>query len=143
MKKGIDHIGIYVCAFCHDADGNYLFMKRGTGARDEHGCWNPTPGGTLELFETVEDCLVREVEEEIGTKPKNPVYIGHRDLFRNIDGQETHWLGFYFRAKVDRAAVKLMEPEVYEMHDWRTMNDLPNPMISKFDETLAMFIDKL
>ena len=25
MKEGIDSIGIYVCAFCHDGEGNILY----------------------------------------------------------------------------------------------------------------------
>ncbi len=32
------------------------------------------PGGRVEFEEKVEDCLVREMEEELGIKTKNPIW---------------------------------------------------------------------
>jgi 8-oxo-dGTP pyrophosphatase MutT (NUDIX family) len=63
MQKGIDHIGITTVFACHDGEGNYLFSKRSTNCRDEHGTWDPGGGG-LDFGDMLEDNVRKEVMEE-------------------------------------------------------------------------------
>ncbi len=54
--------------------------KRGLGAGKING-----PGGRLEKGETPDDCVARELDEELGIRPVKPVKFGeHR--FQFIDG---------------------------------------------------------
>lgn len=82
MKPGKDFVRIFVCGICHDGEGNVLYMKRSQKARDEQGNWNIGAGGTLELGETLDACLSREVKEETDADIIEKEYLGHREIFR-------------------------------------------------------------
>lgn len=47
-------------------DGCVLVTRRGPGEKLE-GCWE-FPGGKLECDERIEDCIVRELAEELGVR---------------------------------------------------------------------------
>lgn len=57
-----------------------IHKKRGLGAGKING-----PGGKLEKNETIDECAVREVQEELGVTPLNIEYIGN-NCFQFIDG---------------------------------------------------------
>ena len=78
MKKGVEYPGVTVSFFCHDGAGNYLFAKRGTNCRDEHGCWD-NGGGGLDLHDTVIGTLKKEIKEEYGTEALDYEFLGYRD----------------------------------------------------------------
>ena len=138
MKPGKDFIGIFVCGICHDGQGEVLYMHRSQKARDEQGKWNIGAGGTLELGETLESCLIREVKEEVDVDVIEKEHIGHRELLREKDGVSSHWVGHYFKVLVDRTKVKIME-DVFDDILWQSFHDIPTPMISKYDETYELF----
>jgi 8-oxo-dGTP pyrophosphatase MutT (NUDIX family) len=138
MIKGIDYPAIFVCGICHDGEGNVLYTHRSEKARDEQGRWNIGAGGTLELGETLEECLSREVKEETDADIKEKEYIGHRELFREKDGIESHWIGHYFKVLVDRKQIKIME-DVFDGMLWQSFHDMPTPMISHYDQTYELF----
>jgi 8-oxo-dGTP pyrophosphatase MutT (NUDIX family) len=142
MKTGVDHVGVYVSAICHDGKGNVLYTKRGKAARDEHGRWNLGAGGSLEVGETIEECLAREMKEEIGTTPIESEYLGVRELFRVIDGIASHWIGFYFKVLVNKGEVKIVPGEETDAHLWQSFHDMPTPMISKHEELYEMYKHK-
>lgn len=137
MKKGIDYAGIFTSGICHDGEGNVLFRLRSTKARDEHGKWDPGVGGGLDRGETLEQCLLRECEEEIGTEPLSVESIGHLEKFRILDGVETHWIGFYYKCLVDKTKVVINE----EADDliWAPFSQHPNPMLNGFESTFKAY----
>jgi 8-oxo-dGTP pyrophosphatase MutT (NUDIX family) len=65
LRQGIDHIGVSVVFLCHDGKGNFLFHKRSDACRDEQGTWD-CGGGGVELGDSVEDTLRKEIMEEYG-----------------------------------------------------------------------------
>ena len=58
--------------------------KRGLGAGKING-----PGGKLDPGETLEQCAVRECEEEVGITPRALEYCG-QNLFQFVDGYSIH-----------------------------------------------------
>lgn len=139
MKKGVDYPAIYVCGVCHDGNGEVLYARRGPKAHDENGTWNLGAGGTLEHGETIEECLEREMLEEIGTGPITSDFIGIRELFREHNGERTHWVGFYYKVLVDREKVRLVDEEEADAHCWKSFHKHPSPMISQFEDTYEKF----
>ncbi|MFT5036508.1 MAG: 8-oxo-dGTP diphosphatase [Candidatus Azotimanducaceae bacterium] len=134
MKKGIDTIGIFVSAVCHDGEGNFLMGKRSMAARDNYGKWE-FGGGAVELNENLEVALVREVREEFGTEPFCVEQIETRE-FVDDNG---HWIGIFFAAQIDRQAVHIAEP-VYDEIGWFTLDTLPSPLMSGDAERIATYV---
>lgn len=126
--------------FCHDGKGNYAISKRSPNCRDEQGRWEPVAGGGLKFNEKVEDAARREILEEACVEVEELEFIGYRDVFREIDGQKTHWIAFDFRAKVDPSKVKIGEPHKCDEQRWVTIDELVamNDLHSQF----PAFIEK-
>jgi len=131
MKKGVDFIGITVSFYCHDGKGNYVMHKRGTNCRDEQGTWS-FGGGTVELGESLDTALIREIQEEYGTTPIEHTCLGFDEKFRTLpDGTPTHWIGFRYLARVNPTEVTNNEADKHYELVWITLNDLPNQLHSQ------------
>lgn len=143
MEKGTDYIGISVVTICHDGNGKYLLEYRSDRCRDEHLTWSPIGSGGLRKEEKLETAVRREVEEECGAIPTDIEFLGHREVFRNIDGVDTHWIAFDFRAKINPAEVNIMEPDKCLKLEWFAVSDIPEPMHSQFPIFLEQHKDKL
>ncbi|MBU1033654.1 NUDIX domain-containing protein [Patescibacteria group bacterium] len=141
MIPGIDYPAISIVFFCHDGCGNYLFSKRSVKCRDEHGCYDPG-GGLLELHETVDQLLHRELQEEYNLEPLKYEFLGMREMHRANEGKKTHWIALDFKVLVDPSKVKNNEPHKFDELVWHRMNNLPNPMHSQFSVALEKYKDR-
>ena len=73
----------FALARIKDANGNYLIGKTIETPRKPYpGYWD-FPGGKLEAGETPEECIRREVNEELGVKVTNLKFLG---IFHHTDG---------------------------------------------------------
>ena len=142
MQKGVDHIGVSVSYICHDGKGNYLAQKRGKNCRDEHGAWD-FGGGGLEIGETVEDCLKKELKEEYGVTPLTYNFLGYTDIFRNMNGVDTHWICLTFLVLVDPLQVINGEPHKFDEIGWFKLDNLPAPFHMGASMILKKYKDKL
>jgi len=142
MRKGIDCIGVTVAFYCHDGEGNYLFHKQSQKCRDEHGRWD-CGGGGVKVGESLLDAVKREVNEEFGTDPQEIEFLGHTDVFREHNGEKTHWIAFRYRVLVNRDKVINNEPEKHEELDWFTIDTVPSPLHSQVPKELEEFKEQL
>lgn len=142
MQKGVDYTAITVAHVCHDGQGNFLLNKRSTNCRDEHGVWDFGAGG-LDFGETVEANLKKELMEEYCVEPLSTEFLGYLDLFRDMNGNKTHWLGLIFLVEVDKAKVKNGEPHKFDEIGWFRLDNLPTPAHSMQGLLLETFKDKL
>jgi ADP-ribose pyrophosphatase YjhB (NUDIX family) len=142
MKKGEDCTGISIIFFCHDGIGNFILSKRSAACRDEHGTWDPGGGG-LELHDTVEDTLRKEIKEEYCADVLAHEFLGFRDVHREHDGIKTHWLALDFAVLVDPAKVKNGEPHKLAEIGWFTLDALPHPQHSQFPNFLKLYGERL
>lgn len=143
MQKGVDYIGISIIPFAHDGAGKYVVGLRTENCKDEQNHWEPTGGGGVEHGESLEEALIREVQEEIHAKPFNIEYLGMREVFRKHEGKTTHWIAFDYKVQVDPKEVKIMEPHKCAKLRWCTLDEIPEPMHSQFPLFLEKYKDKL
>lgn len=138
MKPGIDYPAVFVSGICHDGNGKVLFRRRGVGARDEQGKWDPGVGGALEVGESIEECLIREIKEEAGVAPHKIELLGHVEKFRELNGIHTHWVGFFYKCSVDPSLVVVDTNETDEIV-WTDFHSYPRPSMTGFEDTYEKF----
>lgn len=137
MKKGEDYTGVTIVFLCHDGQGNYLLAKRSANCRDEHHTWDQG-GGALELGDTVENTLRKEIKEEYCTDVLAHEFLGFRDVHREHEGRKTHWVALDFKVLVDRSKAANGEPHKFDHLQWFRLDELPVPLHSQ----LPYFLDK-
>jgi 8-oxo-dGTP diphosphatase len=142
MKKGVDFPGVTVVFACHDGEGNFLFAKRSTQARDEHGTWDQG-GGALELHDTVEGTLRKEIREEYCTDVLGFEFMGYRDVHREHEGVKTHWIALDFKVLIDPMKVANGEPHKIDDVQWFRLDALPTPMHSQWARFYELYEGKL
>lgn len=100
-----------------DDSYKFLLLKR---TKERGGFWQPISGG-LESEENVEECLIRELEEEAGiSKIKRKFYLEHLAQFEDENGfrEGKTWMSeFTFGIEVEpEIEVNIKNNPVYE-HD--------------------------
>lgn len=112
--------------------GKVLLGKR-RGSHGE-GTWG-FPGGHLELWEDVEDCARREVDEETGLKIRN-IKLGPytNDKFRK-DGK--HFITLFVIADYDSGEAEMKEPEKCDGWEWFRWKDLPSPLMDSIGNMIS------
>ncbi len=142
MKKGVDYTGVTVCFLCHDGAGNFFLAKRGSNCRDEHGTWEPGAGG-LELGDSVEETIRKEVKEEYGTNVLEKKFLGYRDIHRINNGEPTHWVALDFLVLINRAKAHNAEPHKFDDVGWFRLDAFPAPLHSQFPLFLERYLDSI
>lgn len=140
-RKGIDHIGVSASFIIHDGNGKILLQKRGPKARDENGRWD-IGGGAIELGETIENTVRREVKEELCVDPVEIQFLTVYDSFREINNVRTHWIAIIYAVKIDPSQVKIGEPHKIDELGWFTKDTLPSPLHSQFWKSYTTALDR-
>jgi mutator protein MutT len=104
-------------------NGQILLLKRRTAP--EAGHWS-LPGGKVDLFETVQAAVEREVQEELG------IVIQASDLLcvmNHIDpGAGLHWVAPVYLVRDPQGTPSLCEPEKHAALAWFPLGALPEPL---------------
>ena len=93
------------------AVGALIFNKEGKIFLMKSHKWNNKyviPGGHIELGETMEDALKREIKEETNMDIYNIRYIGHQEfIFDNVFWKKKHFIFFDYSCKTNSNNIKL------------------------------------
>lgn len=143
VHKGISFVGVTTSFLCYDKAGEFIMAKRSRNARDEKGTWDQGGGG-LKWGVTAVDNVRREVMEEYCAEANQIDFLGYHDVFRKLpDGTPTHWLLLSFAVLVDRAEVKIGEPDMIDELGWFTVDTLPSPLHSHQEPFFARYKQQL
>jgi mutator protein MutT len=136
MKRGTDYIGVGVGAAIFDKNGKLFITKRGKKAKNERGKWE-IPGGSVELGETLEQALKREIKEEYGIEIKLLELLGVFDHI--IVDEKQHWVSPSYICILTKGKPKILEPEKCDAIGWFTLKEaekLELSIITKNDLSL-------
>ena len=130
QKKLRPHVGVGVVII---KNGKVLLGKRkgSIGA----GTWSIS-GGHLEFGETIEECALRELQEETGLKALSfRVGPWSSDLIE----QGKHYITLFVIVDQFEGEPKLLEPDKCEGWQWFDWDDLPSPLFP----TVRSFVEKI
>ena len=111
---------VAVVAVVRNSEGNYLVLKRSEREIAYPGMYT-FPGGKVEDNDTVEETLVKEVEEEAGMKLKSGKILLKDKSFIRPDGQTVKV--FSYLCEVEDAS-KVVISDDFTDYRWITVQDL-------------------
>ena len=109
-------------------DNQFLLGLRGPATYGPN-TW-ALPGGRVEPMERVEDCMIREIKEELGIAVTDDPQHHHNQ----------HHLHLTFAVHIGNQAPQLLEPESCLEWRWFNKNSLPEPIFpphTKIFSTIA------
>jgi len=118
MERGKDYIGVGVGAAIISPDRKILLAQRGIEAKNERFRWE-LPGGSVEMWETSQQTIVREIMEELGFKIEVIDIIGFWDHIILEEGQ--HWVSSTHLCKIVSGEPKILEPQKCAAIGWFTL----------------------
>lgn len=131
LKPGVDFVGVGIGVVVRNEKGEMLFGLRTENCRNEPGKWS-APGGSLEFGETLEQCCVREVKEEVNLDVEIVRLLKVIDHF--IPGEKQHWVNPLFEARVVGGEAKIMEKNKFAKLAWFSLDNLPENLTVNWAE---------
>ncbi len=120
MIQGKDYIGVGCGAFIINDKGELLLQLRNKAPEKEY--WS-IPGGRVELFETFEEAVKREVKEETGVEVEVISLLGICDHI--IKNEERHWVSPSYLCKIIEGEPQILEPTKHLDIKWFSLDKLP------------------
>lgn len=142
MRKYVGKAPLMLVAACAIIyDGRKILLQR----RGDNGKWS-IHGGCLELGETVEDAVKRELEEEIGITPLNLEFYG---VFSGEDthgvypnGDEVYCVCVVYLCSKYEGELSIDNCEVKELK-WFDIDELPEDINEPADKAILKNVKKV
>ena len=138
MKKGKDYIGVGCGAHILNDKKQILLMKRNSNCRNKVGYWG-VPGGSINLFEKVEDGLKREIKEEVGIDIEIITLISFTDDI--ILDENQHWVSPQFLCKIIAGEIQNLEPHKCDDIQWFDLDKLPEKLMNTTKEGIKHLME--
>lgn len=140
MKIGKDYIGVGVGAFIINENNELLLQKRAVPAEKDRWC---IPGGRVEMFETLEDTVIREAKEETDLDVKIISMMGVCNHI--IKEENAHWVAVSYLCEIENGEPRIMEPDKASDMKWFPLDNLPEKITittKKALEDYKKFVEK-
>ncbi len=118
--------------------GEILVGKR----KGSHSPYYSIPGGSLEIGETFEACIIREAYEETGLQISNPKVINVSNNLKTYEESGIHFVSINMHTKSFEGIPRVMEPDKCEGWFWVDPKDLPQPHFDASEFAVGSFLSK-
>lgn len=131
MEQVLNQVRVGVALLVYNDRGEVLIGRRKSQHGEGH--WS-FPGGHMEPGETPELCAAREAMEEAGIEIAKLKIIG---VTNDIFSPEKHYITIFVVGEHAGGIVRNCEPEKLESWQWRSLDDLPQPLFLPIVNLLA------
>lgn len=135
LISGTDYIGVSVSGLIVN-NHKVLLLKRTT--LPEPNTWS-TPGGKIEMFETAEAALIREIKEELN------ITVGVVNLLSILNyilhKKKQHWVSICFLVNILQGTPENMEKDKHSDMKWFALNNLPKDIIRPTRHALENYMN--
>lgn len=136
MKPGKDFIGVGVGALIFNDRNEFLMLLRSEKCKNEAGKWM-IPGGGADFNERLEDCVKREIKEEIGVDLEIERNFG---VINHILPEESqHWVSAVFKCSIKSGEPRIHEPHKHIELKWFPFDALPENLSKATKLTLEAY----
>lgn len=135
MIKGKDYIGVGCWGIVINNQNQILLLKKKINDYWER------PGGNVEVGETLEECIIREVNEEVGIIAKVVDFVSFDQVFFGDD--KKHWVGFCYCLEYVSGETKNMEPEKCDDIKWFNLSSLPKNLSPHTKKAIDIYSTKI
>lgn len=104
--------------------GKILVLKQSDPTISGNGQFHP-PGGIVEPGESVKECLVREIAEEIGVSAEVGQLVDVGEWYAERDDNTMQFIGIFYECKISIDDFKLQSSEVSKVA-WVGIDDIDN-----------------
>lgn len=122
-------------------NGTFLLLRESSQYKDgsEEGKWD-VPGGRIESDETLDEGLLREVQEECGLRVIKKQLLGAYDGFPVIRGEKCHVVRLYFLCEANTDTVMLSQD--HDAYQWITPDDVRDMILMDDIEEMLTAAEK-
>ncbi|NRB70207.1 MAG: NUDIX domain-containing protein [Vibrio sp.] len=117
-------------------EGRVLLGER-IGSHGAH-TW-ATPGGHLELGESIEECAKRETLEETGLSVDSFTKLGFTNDIFEKEGK--HYVTLFVVASCSSGEPEVMEPDKCKQWQWFELDQLPEPLFLPLTNLMKESVD--
>lgn len=139
LVKGKDYIGVGCGAVIINDKNQVLLMLRTEKARNNPFYWS-IPGGGVDFFESFEDCLKRELKEELDVEIEVVKLLCVCNHI--IESESQHWVAPQFLCKIINGEIKNMEPDKCSEIKWFDLDNMPEKITSNTKEGVDIIKSK-
>lgn len=129
----MDYVKVGIGVMIFNDNGEFLMGKR-KGSHGE-GQW-AFPGGHLEYGETFEECVRREVLEEVGIEVKDIKFVYVKN---HLEFLPKHYLHISAICSYKSGEVEVKEPEKCEGWEWFKKDSVPDNLFLMTEDTINYF----
>lgn len=125
MKKWVDYIGVWCGVFILNENNELFLMRRNINCRNK-AWYRSIPWGWVKFWETMEESLKRETQEECWVEIKIKKQLWAVDDI--IPNEEQHWVWVVYLWEIISWELKNLEPNKCDEIWWFSLDNLPEKM---------------
>lgn len=135
MKHWKDFIGLGCWALIINQDNQVLLIQRNAKWRDNIWFWSQ-PWWTVELWESVQNAIKREIKEELWIDVQLLKYLCYTDTYYEKD---SHWIAITYLAKIQSWEPKLMEAKKHSWLKWFDVDKIPDKITPRLKDAVETY----